>query len=165
MFSRSLENQLLSTWNSYTTFAVNWALNWSTDLLRRCRVRRSSDTVPDKDTVFILPFFIINCLKLRKRQKIALCGVFSLGLITIAISLARFIVYTVTNYGVDDASGSKLLPLFFNTPIVHFSNVSQTYGAQPKCVLPPSSFRCPPSRSSSYALAHRTHPIAATTAT
>lgn len=59
------------------------------------------------DAVFILPFFIINCLKLRKRQKIALCGVFSLGLITIAISLARFIVYTVTDYNVDDAAGSK----------------------------------------------------------
>ncbi|KAF9697424.1 hypothetical protein EKO04_004622 [Ascochyta lentis] len=85
----SLENQLLSTWNSYTTFAINWTLNWSTDLL-----------------LFILPFFIISCLKLRKRQKIALCGVFSLGLITIAISLARFIVYTVTDYNVDDASGN-----------------------------------------------------------
>jgi hypothetical protein len=58
--------------------------------------------------VFILPFFILNCIKLRKRQKIALCGVFSLGLITIIISLARFLVYTVTDYGIDDASGSKL---------------------------------------------------------
>ncbi|KAJ4311076.1 hypothetical protein N0V94_008128 [Neodidymelliopsis sp. IMI 364377] len=56
--------------------------------------------------IFILPFFIIGCLKLRKRQKIALCGVFSLGLITIIISLARFIVYTVTDYNVDDASGN-----------------------------------------------------------
>jgi hypothetical protein len=58
-------------------------------------------------TVFILPFFIITCLKLRKRQKVALCGVFSLGLITIAISLARFLVYTVSDYGLDDAAGSK----------------------------------------------------------
>jgi hypothetical protein len=85
----SIENQLSSTWNSYNTFAANWTLNWSTDIL-----------------LFILPFFIINCLKLRKRQKIALCGVFSLGLITIIISLARFIVYTVTDYNVDDASGN-----------------------------------------------------------
>jgi hypothetical protein len=57
--------------------------------------------------VFILPFFIINCLKLRKRQKVALCGIFSLGLITIVISVARFLVYTVSDYTVDDASGSK----------------------------------------------------------
>ncbi|KAF1932635.1 uncharacterized protein M421DRAFT_97919 [Didymella exigua CBS 183.55] len=85
----SLENQLDSTWNSYTTFAVNWALNWSTDLL-----------------LFIVPFFLLSSLKLRKRQKIALCGVFSLGMITIAISLSRFIVYTVTDYFVDDATGN-----------------------------------------------------------
>lgn len=57
--------------------------------------------------MFVLPFFIITCLKLRKRQMVALCGVFSLGLITIVISLARFLVYTVSDYGLDDAAGSK----------------------------------------------------------
>jgi hypothetical protein len=58
--------------------------------------------------VFVLPFFILNCLKLRKRQKVALCGVFSLGIITLIISLARFIVYTdSSDYSLDDASGSK----------------------------------------------------------
>ena len=31
---RSLENQLNSTWNSYRAFAINWTLNWSTDILR-----------------------------------------------------------------------------------------------------------------------------------
>jgi hypothetical protein len=31
---RSLENQLNSTWNSYRAFTINWALNWSTDILR-----------------------------------------------------------------------------------------------------------------------------------
>jgi hypothetical protein len=63
--------------------------------------------------VFALPFFIINCLKLRRRQKIGLVGVFSLGLITIVISLSRFIVYTATNYTVDDADGSKSPSLSF----------------------------------------------------
>ncbi|KAF2448171.1 hypothetical protein P171DRAFT_207180 [Karstenula rhodostoma CBS 690.94] len=84
----SIENQLLSTWNSYSGLIINWCLNWSSDVL-----------------LFILPFFIIHCIKLRKRQKIALCGVFSLGLITIAISLARFIVYA-GDYNIDDASGN-----------------------------------------------------------
>ena len=56
--------------------------------------------------VFGLPFFIVNCLKLRKRQKIGLVGVFSLGVITMAISLARFIVYNM-DYDVADADGSK----------------------------------------------------------
>jgi hypothetical protein len=50
---------------------------------------------------------MMSSLKLRKRQKIALCGVFSLGLITICISLSRFLVYTITDYNVDDATGSK----------------------------------------------------------
>jgi hypothetical protein len=57
--------------------------------------------------VFALPFFIINCLKLRRTQKIGLVGVFSLGLITMAISLSRFIAYTASNYDIDDASGSE----------------------------------------------------------
>jgi membrane-anchored glycerophosphoryl diester phosphodiesterase (GDPDase) len=57
--------------------------------------------------VFALPFFIINCLKLRRNQKIGLVGVFSLGLITMAISVSRFIAYSASNYNIDDASGSK----------------------------------------------------------
>jgi hypothetical protein len=58
--------------------------------------------------VFILPFFMLNFLTLSKRQKVALCGVFSLGLFTIIISLARFLVYTLSEYySLDDASGSK----------------------------------------------------------
>ncbi|KAF2877700.1 hypothetical protein BDV95DRAFT_155473 [Massariosphaeria phaeospora] len=85
----SIENQSNSTWNSYNALIINWTLNIATDLL-----------------LFGLPFFIINCLKLRRRQKIGLIGVFSLGVITMAISLARFVVYTATDYSVDDASGN-----------------------------------------------------------
>jgi hypothetical protein len=48
-------------------------------------------------------------LKLRKRQKIGLVGIFSLGAITMAISLARFIVYNM-DYDVSDADGSKSPP-------------------------------------------------------
>jgi hypothetical protein len=70
--------------------------------------------------VFALPFFIINCLKLRRNQKIGLVGVFSLGLITIAISLSRFIAYSASNYDLDDASGSKetltISPSFYMGP-------------------------------------------------
>jgi hypothetical protein len=104
---RSLENQLNSTWNSYNALAINWCLNWSTDLL--CAYCPSAFIWGKQLTlaVFILPFFVINCLKLRKRQKIALCGVFSLGLLTIGVSLARFVVYTATAYTIDDAGGSK----------------------------------------------------------
>ncbi|CAN9107557.1 unnamed protein product [Alternaria sp. RS040] len=84
----SIENQLSSTWNTYSNLVVNWTLNFGTDLL-----------------LFGLPFFIFNCLKLRKRQKIGLVGIFSLGAITMAISLARFIVYNM-DYDVSDADGN-----------------------------------------------------------
>jgi hypothetical protein len=92
--------------------------------------------------VFVLPFFIINCIKLRKRQKIALCGVFSLGLMTLAISLARFIVYTASDYNVDDASGSKYMfipdvsylnqDLTRHRPMVYSRDVYSKY----RCVAP-----------------------------
>jgi hypothetical protein len=40
MITRSLENQLNSTWNSYTAFVVDWALNIATDILRMCILRQ-----------------------------------------------------------------------------------------------------------------------------
>jgi hypothetical protein len=58
-------------------------------------------------SVFALPFGLLKDLNLKKRQMIGLVGVFALGLITIAISLGRFLVYIVSAYSVDDASGSK----------------------------------------------------------
>jgi asparagine N-glycosylation enzyme membrane subunit Stt3 len=56
-------------------------------------------------SVFVLPFGLLRDLK--KRQQIGLVGIFALGLITITISLVRFLVYIVSAYSVDDASGSK----------------------------------------------------------
>lgn len=64
-------------------------LNFSTDIL-----------------LFILPFFMISCLKLRKRQKFGLCGIFSLGALTMIISLIRFVEYT-SNFNLEDTVGGK----------------------------------------------------------
>ncbi|KAF5025370.1 hypothetical protein F66182_2535 [Fusarium sp. NRRL 66182] len=96
----SIENQLESAWNSYTVFVVQWGLNFSTDLL-----------------VFIFPFFILKHLTLGKEQKIGLIGVFSLGAITISVSLARFIAYNVTDFGLDDASGNTLCTAEMTTAV------------------------------------------------
>ncbi|KAF1830240.1 hypothetical protein BDW02DRAFT_650792 [Decorospora gaudefroyi] len=96
----SLENQMNSTWNSYNNLTVNWTLNMGTDLL-----------------LFCLPFFIINCLKLRRRQKIGLVGVFSLGAITMAISLARFIVYSM-DYSIADADGNLWCTAEMSTAVI-----------------------------------------------
>ncbi|CAG5179634.1 uncharacterized protein ALTATR162_LOCUS9384 [Alternaria atra] len=136
----SIENQLNSTWNSYTDLTINWALNIGTDLM-----------------LFCLPFSIINCLKLRRRQKIGLVGVFSLGAITMAISLARFIVYSV-DYNVSDAIGNawctaemctavvvvslpSLKPLIVRTTPMHTANRSNTGYLQPGSGKPVSSSR------------------------
>jgi hypothetical protein len=52
---------------------------------------------------------------------IGLVGVFALGLITIAISLGRFLVYIVSAYSVDDASGSKCENIPLLSLIMHGS--------------------------------------------
>jgi hypothetical protein len=59
--------------------------------------------------VFVIPFSILKDLKLRMRQKVALCGVFSLGLVTIVVSLIRYIkiAFATENNYIDDATGSK----------------------------------------------------------
>ncbi|KAH7305463.1 hypothetical protein B0I35DRAFT_492840 [Stachybotrys elegans] len=97
----SLENQLNSMWNSYPLFILNWVLNIFTDLM-----------------LFCLPFFILNCLKLHRRQKIGLAGVFSLGMITILVSAARFTTYIVTDYNLDDASGNAWCTIEICTAII-----------------------------------------------
>ncbi|KAH7129062.1 hypothetical protein EDB81DRAFT_888829 [Dactylonectria macrodidyma] len=97
----SIENQLESAWNSYTVFVVQWCLNFSTDLL-----------------LFCFPFFLLPHLKLRREQKIGLAGVFSLGAITLTVSLARFIAYNVTDFGLDDASGNTLCTAEMTTAVI-----------------------------------------------
>ncbi|KPM39581.1 hypothetical protein AK830_g6987 [Neonectria ditissima] len=97
----SIEHQLESAWNSYTLFVVQWCLNFSTDLL-----------------LFIFPFFLLPHLKLRREQKFGLVGVFSLGGITLTVSLARFIAYNVTDFGLDDASGNTLCTAEMSTAVI-----------------------------------------------
>ncbi|CAJ2504333.1 Uu.00g117270.m01.CDS01 [Anthostomella pinea] len=96
----SLENQMDSLWNNFNSLIINWTLNISADLL-----------------LFGLPFFILNCLMLRRRQKIGLAGIFSLGAITMIMSAARFIAYC-TDYDLDDASGNALCTAEMCTGII-----------------------------------------------
>jgi hypothetical protein len=69
--------------------------------------------------VFIYPFFLLKHLNLRKEQKIGLIGVFSLGTITLIVSLSRFIAYNATDFELEDESGSTFL-----TPKPYFTHVS-----------------------------------------
>ncbi|KAH0175194.1 hypothetical protein KCU67_g370, partial [Aureobasidium melanogenum] len=90
-WSLDYDEQGRSIWNSYRDFWIEWMLNFSTDVF-----------------LFCIPFFIIKSLKLRQRQKFGLIGVFSLGLITMAISFARFMIYTVSDYDLGDNDGAVM---------------------------------------------------------
>ncbi|KAI5239121.1 hypothetical protein E4T42_08799 [Aureobasidium subglaciale] len=90
-WSLNYDEQGQSIWNSWADFWVNWTLNFSADVI-----------------LFFIPFFIIKSLKLRQRQKFGLIAVFSLGLITMAISFGRFMIYTVSNYDLGDNDGAVM---------------------------------------------------------
>ncbi|KAI4726511.1 hypothetical protein E4T49_05744 [Aureobasidium sp. EXF-10728] len=137
-WSLDYDEQGQSIWNSYTDLWVNWTLNFSSDVFRMfndpyssvrvCHGARSGvqhalsnglfacDAIKTpyradfdtRDGLFFIPFFIIKSLKLRQRQKFGLIGVFSLGLITMAISFARFMIYTVSDYDLGDNDGAVL---------------------------------------------------------
>lgn len=71
---------------------------------RTSRVSRKNErTVDDADrtVVFALPFPLLHSLQLNKRQIWGLVATFSLGLITIAMSVLRFttieVIYAWTN--------------------------------------------------------------------
>ncbi|KAJ4128073.1 hypothetical protein NW768_008357 [Fusarium equiseti] len=98
---RSIPNQLKSVWNSYTAFVVQWVLNWSTDLV-----------------AFLYPFFLLKHISLRKEQKLALIGVFSLGAITLSVSLARFIAYNATDFELEDESGNIMSTAEMATAVI-----------------------------------------------
>ncbi|RYC81532.1 hypothetical protein BFJ63_vAg15579 [Fusarium oxysporum f. sp. narcissi] len=97
----SVENQLNSAWNSLPNFLTQWCLNFSTDLI-----------------LFCFPFFILNHLTLRTEQKLGLVGVFSLGAITMSVSLARFIISNAADYQLDYPSGNALCMAEMATAVV-----------------------------------------------
>ncbi|KAF5024155.1 hypothetical protein F66182_3790 [Fusarium sp. NRRL 66182] len=97
----SIENQMESLWNSYPAFCVQWGLNFSTDLL-----------------VFFYPFFLLKHLSLRREQTLGLIGVFSLGAITLIVSLTRFIAYNATDFELEDEIGNILSTAEMSTAVI-----------------------------------------------
>ncbi|GAB7325725.1 hypothetical protein MBLNU13_g09686t3 [Cladosporium sp. NU13] len=70
----STEEGACSVFNSLLVLQIDWAMNFSSDLF-----------------IFALPFPLIRVLTLRRGQKYGLILTFALGLLTIAVNLARFI--------------------------------------------------------------------------
>ncbi|KAH7207342.1 hypothetical protein DER44DRAFT_810911 [Fusarium oxysporum] len=73
---------------------------------------------PYQTIVFCFPFFILKHLTLRTEQKLGLVGVFSLGAITMSVSLARFIISNVADYQLDEPSGNALCMAEMATAVV-----------------------------------------------
>lgn len=61
---------------------------------------------------------MLNHLMLRKEQKLALVGVFSLGAITLAVGLTRFVISRIADYSLDDASGNTLCTAEMTTAVI-----------------------------------------------
>jgi hypothetical protein len=99
-WSLDYDKQGQSIWNSWTDFLINWGLNFSADVLRRF----APSTLLFK-MVLTFNSFLHSLLQLRQRQKFGLIGVFSLGIVTMAISFGRFMIYTVSNYDLGDTDG------------------------------------------------------------
>ncbi|KAJ4400017.1 hypothetical protein N0V91_008992 [Didymella pomorum] len=69
----SLDEEACSTFNSKVVFRVDWGMNVLTDVL-----------------ICVLPFPLLYQLQLNRRQIIGLIATFSLGAVTIAVSVARY---------------------------------------------------------------------------
>ncbi|TVY13375.1 hypothetical protein LARI1_G008760 [Lachnellula arida] len=75
-----LEDGSCTSFNAVPLFHLDWALNFISDVF-----------------IFILPFPLFQNLTLGRRQFYGLIFTFALGLITIAVNIARFATITLTN--------------------------------------------------------------------
>jgi hypothetical protein len=102
-----------------TMMRIHWALNFSTEILSMDApliltiVNRITSNTPS-DLVF--PFPLVRDLKLPKlREKIGLCVILGLGVVTIAVSIGRFITMVSAGNSVSSCKSPKL-PLLFTSP-------------------------------------------------
>jgi hypothetical protein len=122
-FARSPENFDNSVWYAMPVFQANFAFNFGSDLMSAYNSPLNTVIVVTnrptfKLTVFALPFFFFCHLSLSTRKTYTLVGVFSFGLATLAICIAR---YVWQYHDLDMATGSKfwfsLTPFHVALPI------------------------------------------------
>jgi hypothetical protein len=99
----SPEEDACNTFASKEVFRIDWATNVTSDLFSKImdqdgRMIIHADILP---TVFLLPFPLLHQLQLSRRQIWGLVATFSLGALTIAMSIVRFatieIIHAWTN--------------------------------------------------------------------
>lgn len=86
----SQEEGSCSVFNSMLVLQISWALNFSADICSKLPPR-SVDKHLLIRPVFILPFPLLRVLDLKRGQRYGVILTFALGIITIAVSLSRFI--------------------------------------------------------------------------
>lgn len=89
----STEEGACSVFNSLLVLQIDWAMNFSSDLFSMLpsNLHEIHSLTNPSPPVFALPFPLIRVLTLRRGQKYGLILTFALGLLTIAVNLARFI--------------------------------------------------------------------------
>jgi hypothetical protein len=94
----STEEGACSVFNSLLVLQIDWAMNFSSDLFSMfsCNLPSTEASPTDMPSpVFALPFPLIRVLTLRRGQKYGLILTFALGLLTIAVNLARFVTIQI----------------------------------------------------------------------
>lgn len=98
----SVEEGACSTFTSKEVFRIDWAMNVTSDVFSMSIVYDGIVVFhADTGIVFILPFPLLHQLQLNRRQIWGLVATFSLGAVTITMSIVRFatieIIYAWTN--------------------------------------------------------------------
>lgn len=96
----SPEYSACSTFNSKEVFRIDWSMNIFSDMLSEYNVDDTEITTKGI-LVFALPFPLLRSLQLHHRQIWGLVVTFSLGAVTIAMSIVRYatieIIHAWTN--------------------------------------------------------------------
>jgi hypothetical protein len=111
MWSRAMEVGECTVFTAMTLVKLNWSLNIISEVLS---TNASLQHVASSDIsiVFVLPLPIIRNLKIpRKRERAGLMILFLLGVITIAVSLARFIAMLLVSNNIAICKTAALLSL------------------------------------------------------
>ena len=95
----SQEDGSCSVFNSMLVLQISWVLNFSADICSEYTYRDCYTDTNSPMPVFILPFPLLRVLDLKRGQRYGLILTFTLGAITLAVSLTRFVrIQTKTDW-------------------------------------------------------------------
>lgn len=118
----SLDESACNTFDSKLVFRIDWASNIMTDLLSELLVVKGGWTRYDTNAskVCILPFPLLHRLQLNGRQVWGLIVTFSLGAITISVSVVRFATIEVIEAWTNVCTSSTSQISVFTPPLAQY---------------------------------------------